>query len=155
VKLNDQCLTDRSKNLVFSAEKRQRLLDFTLVGSEKLGSHSAYKRTNVLGPVEFYSLEGATVNQVNRRTIIVMAVVVGLGVANLFYCQPLLAQIGTSLGIGTRSGYIPTFTLGGVMLSMFAVVPLGDMTERRRLIIAVSIASGCASALTAISPNFV
>src|SRR6266849_5289339 len=95
------------------------------------------------------------VNQINRRTIIVMAVVVGLGVANLFYCQPLLAQIGTSLGIGARSGYIPTFTLGGVMLSMFAVVPLGDMTERRRLIVAVSIASSCAAALTAISPNFV
>lgn len=84
-----------------------------------------------------------------------MAVIVGLGVANLFYCQPLLAQMGASLGVGARSGYIPTFTLGGVMLSMFAIVPLGDMTERRRLIMTMCIASGCASALTAISPSFV
>src|SRR5258707_1580463 len=95
------------------------------------------------------------VNQINRRTIIVMAVVVGLGVANLFYCQPLLAQIGTSLGIGARSGYIPTFTLGGVMLSMFAVVPLGDMTERRRLIVAVGVASSFAASLPGVFPDFV
>lgn len=94
-------------------------------------------------------------NQINRRMIITMGVIAGMGVANLFYCQPLLAQMGASLGVGTRSGYIPTFTLGGVMLSMVAFVPLGDMTERRRLIMAMGIASACASALIAVSPNFV
>jgi predicted MFS family arabinose efflux permease len=95
------------------------------------------------------------VKQIKRRTIITMGVIAGLGVANLFYCQPLLAQMGTSLGVGARTGYIPTFTLGGVMLSMVAFVPLGDMTERRRLIMTMGIASACASALIALSPNFV
>jgi heme A synthase len=43
---------------------------------------------------------GAKVKQIKRRTIITMGVIAGLGVANLFYCQPLLAQMGTSLGVG-------------------------------------------------------
>jgi predicted MFS family arabinose efflux permease len=49
--------------------------------------------------------------------------------------------------------YIPTFTQVGTMLGMGLFVPLGDMVERRKLIVFVSLAIALTSAATAIAPN--
>jgi predicted MFS family arabinose efflux permease len=74
-----------------------------------------------------------------------MAAACGISVANIYYNQPLLAQMG--------GAYLPMFTQIGAGLGMFLFVPLGDMFERRRLIVVVSCSTVVASILTAISPN--
>jgi len=74
-----------------------------------------------------------------------MAAACGIAVANIYYNQPLLEQMG--------GAYLPMFTQVGAGLGMFLFVPLGDMFERRRLIVLVSSSTAIACVLTAISPN--
>jgi predicted MFS family arabinose efflux permease len=81
----------------------------------------------------------------------IMAVACGVGVANIYYNQPLLTQMG-----GTFRGsaaYLPMFTQIGAGLGMFLFVPLGDMLERRRLIVMVCGAAAVAAILNAVSPS--
>ncbi len=65
-----------------------------------------------------------------------MAVACGLAIANLYYNQPLLAQIARSLHLTQRQvGILPTLTQAGFAIGVFFIAPLGDVLERRRLIL--------------------
>jgi predicted MFS family arabinose efflux permease len=83
-----------------------------------------------------------------------MALASGLSVANLYYSQPLLAQMGRTFGVGHTAGYIPAFTLVGLILGMILFVPLGDMFERRNLIGVACACAAIAAAAVALAPNF-
>lgn len=75
-------------------------------------------------------------------------------VANIYYCQPLLPEIGRSLGVSDRAiGYLPMWTQAGAALGMFTFIPLGDMFPRRKLIVVMSLFSGLTVAMMAIAPN--
>ena len=64
-----------------------------------------------------------------------MAVAGGASVANLYYAQPLLDVIANSLGVSIEAaGLIVTFTQLGYLFGIVALVPLGDMVERRRYV---------------------
>ncbi len=52
-----------------------------------------------------------------------MAIACAVTVANLFYSQPLLADIGRSFGVAEHAGYVSTCTLIGVMCGILAFVP--------------------------------
>jgi predicted MFS family arabinose efflux permease len=91
---------------------------------------------------------------IDRRTVGVMAVASGVCVANIYYCQPLLSEIGRSLGVSDRAiGYLPMWTQAGTALGMFTFVPLGDMFPRRKLIVIMSVFSGLTVAMMAVAPN--
>jgi len=91
---------------------------------------------------------------IERRTVGVMAAASGICVANIYYCQPLLSEIGRSLGVSDRAiGYLPMWTQAGTALGMFTFVPLGDMFPRRKLIVIMSVFSGLTVAMMAIAPN--
>ena len=82
---------------------------------------------------------------IERRTVGVMAAASAVCVANIYYCQPLLSEIGRSLGVSDRAiGYLPMWTQAGTALGMLTFVPLGDMYPRRKLIVIMSIVSGLA-----------
>lgn len=88
------------------------------------------------------------------RTVAVMFAASAVCVANIYYCQPLLSEIGQSLGVSDRAiGYLPMWTQAGTALGMFAFVPLGDMFPRRKLIVIMSGVSALAVAMMAIAPN--
>jgi len=83
-----------------------------------------------------------------------MAIACAVSVGNLYYCQPLLSDIGASLGVGARQiGYLPMWTQAGTAVGMFAFVPLGDMLPRRSLIVAMSLAIALAASLMALAPG--
>ena len=65
--------------------------------------------------------------RLSQKTAVVMALVAGVTVANLYYNQPLLTQMGQTFGVGHKAGYIPAFTFVGLVLGMLLFVPLGDM----------------------------
>lgn len=70
-----------------------------------------------------------------KGLILLLAAASGLGVANLYYNQPLLADIARSFGAtSTEVGYVSTLTQIGYALGMLFFVPLGDIRERRGLI---------------------
>jgi predicted MFS family arabinose efflux permease len=80
-----------------------------------------------------------------------MAAACGITVANIYYNQPLLAQIGATFA--RDASYLPMFTQLGTGCGMFLFVPLGDILERRRLIVLVCLAIAAASVLVAIAPS--
>lgn len=72
-----------------------------------------------------------------------MALAAGICVANLYYCQPLLQQIQQSLGgSDTEIGWIPTLTQISYALGMLLLVPMGDRSERKFLIVLFTVLSG-------------
>ncbi len=66
-----------------------------------------------------------------------LAVACGVIVANIYYAQPLAGPIGQALGLDVRAtGLIVTLTQIGYGLGLLFVVPLGDLVETRRLVLA-------------------
>ncbi|WP_260684187.1 MFS transporter [Rhodococcus sp. KBS0724] len=71
----------------------------------------------------------------SRRLRIVLAVLCGVAVANMYYAQPLLEQIGSDLSLPTASlGLIVALAQLGYLVGLIALVPLGDLVDRRKLI---------------------
>ena len=65
------------------------------------------------------------------------AVAAGMSVANVYYAQPLLDAVARDFAIpGAAIGGIVAATQLGCGLALLFVVPLGDLLERRRLMLA-------------------
>ncbi|MDJ0388634.1 MFS transporter [Roseomonas sp. E05] len=62
----------------------------------------------------------------------------GLIVANIYYAQPLIGPISAELGLSpAAAGLIVTMTQIGYGAGLLLIVPLGDLIENRRLVLAV------------------
>jgi predicted MFS family arabinose efflux permease len=84
-----------------------------------------------------------------------MAAAAGLVVANLYYAQPLLVQIARDLGVSAgRAGLVATATQVGYAVGLLVVVPLADIAERRRLIVALTAAAALALSASALAPGY-
>jgi len=81
-----------------------------------------------------------------------MAGAAGIGVANIYYSQPMLAVIQQDLP-GSLSSAIPTATQLGYALGLFLLVPLGDLVERRRLVVAQFVLLAIALGFAAVAPG--
>ncbi len=95
---------------------------------------------------------GATARAPARVPVLLLATAAGLVVANLYYNQPLLDAVARDFGVpATRVAPVATLTQVGYALGLFAVVPLADVTERRRLLVLLVLASGAALAAAAVA----
>lgn len=71
-----------------------------------------------------------------RSLVLLLAVACALSVANVYYAQPLLDAIGREFGLSEAAvGVVVTATQLGCALALLFVVPLGDLLDRRRLMI--------------------
>ena len=71
-----------------------------------------------------------------RLLVLLFAIAAGLSVANVYYAQPLLNALALEFGIADASiGIVVTATQVGCALALVFVVPLGDIIDRRRLIL--------------------
>ncbi|MYR62813.1 MFS transporter [Streptomyces sp. SID625] len=78
---------------------------------------------------------GADPPALSRATVLLLAVVCGAAVANIYYAQPLLPVISQALGVSQGAGgLVVTVSQVGYALSLALLVPLGDVLERRRLV---------------------
>ncbi|MDB6454971.1 MFS transporter [Falsirhodobacter sp. 20TX0035] len=74
----------------------------------------------------------------SRGLVFLFAAACGLIVANLYYPQPLAGPIARDLGLSPgAAGLTVTLTQVGYGLGLLFLVPLGDLMENRRLILAL------------------
>ncbi|MFJ2894977.1 MFS transporter [Streptomyces sp. NPDC087218] len=80
---------------------------------------------------------GTPATALSGRVLLLFAVASGAAVANVYFAQPLLVTLGREFGIGTASvGIVVTLTQAGYGLGLFLLVPLGDLVDRRTLVVA-------------------
>ena len=74
-----------------------------------------------------------------------MAVATGPTIANVYCNQPILAKIAASLGVSEAAGgAVSVFGQIGFGRGLFLVAPLGDMTNRRALVLSLETLLGLA-----------
>ncbi|RWU22941.1 MFS transporter [Pseudomonas alkylphenolica] len=80
------------------------------------------------------------------------SVTCALAVANVYFAQPLLDSMAQSLGVApSMIGVVVTATQAGYALGLLFIVPLGDLLNRRRLILTQVVLS--AGALAAVGAS--
>lgn len=83
----------------------------------------------------------------SRNLLLFMSFAVGVMAANVYYAQPVLAQLADAVALRPdAAGLIMTFTQFGYGLGVLFAVPLGDLFENKRIIltlVAIAILGQC------------
>ncbi len=86
--------------------------------------------------------------------ILLMPVATGLAVASNYYAQPLLDTIARAFNLSASSaGFIVTAAQLGYAAGLLFLVPLGDMFERRMLIVSMTLLAAGGMLITASSQS--
>ncbi|MER6398936.1 MFS transporter [Kitasatospora sp. NPDC001603] len=89
------------------------------------------------GPAAAARSGGGPALALSRRVVLLFAVACGAAVANVYFAQPLLVTVGHDLAMSPALvGGVVTLTHVGYGLGLFFLVPLGDVIDRRRLVVA-------------------
>ncbi|MFX1675024.1 MFS transporter [Paraburkholderia sp. A2WS-5] len=90
-----------------------------------------------------------------RGMAALFAIACGVIVANVYYAQPLLATIAAAFGHPVADlGYLVTLTQLGYAAGFVLIVPLGDVVDRRALVLRLLVVNIAALGLIVCSPNF-
>jgi predicted MFS family arabinose efflux permease len=90
-----------------------------------------------------------------RRTLWLLSLACGVGVSNIYYNQPLLLEMGKSLHVPpAQVGQVAVATQVGYAVGIFLFVPLGDVVERRALMMRLFAAVALAALASALAPTF-
>ncbi len=72
----------------------------------------------------------------DRRLVLILAIACAISVGNLYYIQPMLADMGRSFAVSVdQIGFIATLGQLGYAAGMLLIVPLGDSYNQRTLIV--------------------
>ncbi|MEJ2037440.1 MAG: MFS transporter [Desulfosarcinaceae bacterium] len=86
--------------------------------------------------------------------VLLLAVATGASVASLYYAQPLLEAIRDTLGMDVAgAGLIVTASQLGYAIGLVFLVPLGDLIERRKLVVIMTIGIAVGLAGIGFSPD--
>ncbi|MED1738588.1 MFS transporter [Bacillus swezeyi] len=92
---------------------------------------------------------------ISKGLVFLMAVTCGFTVANVYLNQTLLVSMGNTFHItAAQAGIIATIAQVGYALGNLMLVPLGDIFERRRLILNLLFLVCLCSAASALAMNF-
>lgn len=88
----------------------------------------------------------------NAALVALMSIATGLAVASNYYVQPLLATIAQTFELSfNQAGFIVTTAQLGYAAGLLLLVPLGDMFERRGLIVTMTLLAAAGMVLIALS----
>ena len=77
-------------------------------------------------------------NIASRGLIMLLGLAIGIIVANIYYAQPLIGPISQSLGLDpAAAGLTVMFTQMGYGLGVLFIIPMADLVENRKLILAM------------------
>lgn len=90
----------------------------------------------------------------SRRVVALFAVACGTAVANVYFAQPLLVTMGRDLALSPALvGGVVALTQAGYALGLLLLVPLGDIADRRRLVVGQLLGLTAALAVVATAPT--
>ncbi|WP_395852681.1 MFS transporter [Cystobacter fuscus] len=91
----------------------------------------------------------------SRRLLWTLTAATVLAVGNIYYAQPLLGEIAQSFRQSASStGTIPMLSQLGYMAGMLFLTPLGDVLEKRGLLVVLLVCSGITLLAAGIAPTF-
>lgn len=86
---------------------------------------------------------------------LLLSVTCALTVANVYFAQPLLDAMAQSLAVDSGViGVVVTATQAGYALGLLLIVPLGDLVNRKRLVLSQTAMSAFALAAVGASPSW-
>lgn len=95
-----------------------------------------------------------TTQGLSPSLILLMSIATGLAVASNYYAQPLLDTIARNFSLSaSTAGFIVTAAQLGYAAGLLFLVPLGDMFERRMLIISMTLLAAGGMLITASSQS--
>jgi predicted MFS family arabinose efflux permease len=90
----------------------------------------------------------------DKRIVFVMAVASALAVANLYYVQPLLENMGRAFSASAgQIGFVATMSQVGYACGLLFIIPLGDRYNQRKMIVGMLIAVTIALVIMASAPT--
>lgn len=100
-----------------------------------LSNNAVIKRDSLINNLEAKPI-------LTTSLILVMSIACGLTIANLYYIQPLLADIAKTFHVDQLSiGFAAMLTQIGYAIGMIFILPLGDIKEKRNLIVIMLLCS--------------
>lgn len=94
-------------------------------------------------------------NGLTKQFVLLLAITCGVVVANMYYVQPIGTQVAESFHVSTSAiGSITMLTQVGYALGLLFIVPLGDVLNKRRLIITMAGLSSVSLLSAFAAPNF-
>jgi predicted MFS family arabinose efflux permease len=89
-----------------------------------------------------------------RRLVLLFALACGLSVANIYFALPLLDAMAREFSISPAAiGMVVTATQIGYAAGLIFIVPLGDLVDRRRLIVSQAALSALALVVVGLAPT--
>jgi predicted MFS family arabinose efflux permease len=86
--------------------------------------------------------------------VLLFAIACGLAVGNVYYAQPLLDAMAASFAMAPATiGIVITLTQIGYGIGLMLLVPLGDLLNRRRLIVTQTLLSALALLMIGLASN--
>lgn len=80
--------------------------------------------------------QGRAVTTLSRYQTLLFAVTCAMAVANVYFAQPLLESMAASLSVPPSTiGVVVTATQAGYAVGLLFIVPLGDLLNRKKLIL--------------------
>jgi predicted MFS family arabinose efflux permease len=100
--------------------------------------------------------DGKKTHAVASALIWLMAIGAGVGVANVYYIQPVVPEVQASFGLSPeQASLVPAASQAGYAAGMLLLAPLGDLVDRKRLILSKSALLVLVLLAVATAPNFV
>ncbi|PWB32403.1 MFS transporter [Pseudomonas sp. SDI] len=99
-------------------------------------------------------MPASSVPRLSPAVVLLFSLASALAVGNVYYAQPLLEAMARDLAIDTALlGLVVTLSQIGYGLGLVLLVPLGDLLDRRKLIVGQTLLSVLALLLIAVAPG--
>ncbi|MFK3819654.1 MFS transporter [Pseudomonas sp. NPDC089407] len=90
-----------------------------------------------------------------RWITLLLATTSAMAVATVYFAQPLLESMAAELGVAQQQiGWVVGATQAGYALGLLLIVPLGDLLDRKRLLLGQLLFSALALGGVALAPNW-
>lgn len=107
------------------------------------------------GGITTLSPQGRAATTLSRYQTLLFAITCAMAVANVYFAQPLLESMADSLSVPPSTiGVVVTATQAGYAVGLLFIVPLGDLLNRKKLILTQMLMSAVALCAVGLAPGW-